>query len=89
MQNKYISHIFICSCHFELPRDLIPLRKLPFDAVPTIEIPVPNRPVVSNIMECDNSVQPISVTSIPHHSCKLYINYIEIKICMLIVRVTK
>ncbi|XP_026829416.1 uncharacterized protein LOC105275792 isoform X3 [Ooceraea biroi] len=34
-----VSHLFICSSHFRLPRDLFPKERLPPGAVPTLGIP--------------------------------------------------
>ena len=50
MHEKDVPHIDICSYHFELPDNLVALKRLPPGAISTVEIAVPNHSVeLSNV----------------------------------------
>ena len=42
LHEKDVPHIYICSYHFELPDNLVALKRLPPGAISTVEIAVPN-----------------------------------------------
>ncbi|XP_011049319.1 PREDICTED: uncharacterized protein LOC105143043 [Acromyrmex echinatior] len=50
LHKKDVSRIYICSHHFELPDNLVVLKRLPSGTIPTVEITVPNHSVeLSNV----------------------------------------
>jgi hypothetical protein len=50
LHDKDVSHLHICSNHFELSENLLAWKRLLFEAIPTVEKAVPNHPVeLSNV----------------------------------------
>ncbi|XP_039306723.1 uncharacterized protein LOC105204077 isoform X3 [Solenopsis invicta] len=61
LHDKDVSRLHICSNHFELSENLLALKRLPLEAIPTVEKAVPNHPIELSNMSTNMSTNITNV----------------------------